>query len=276
MKLIGIWVLGLGIAVVICSYKTIPTGSRKNPQVIVDSLKGNALKEDSLTPMEKTLRSVPKNAKPRFGYRFVIRGDFDGDGRQDTLTEHYFSLRYGEETNKYYDSLEDYDQQVAMAVNKVPYSFVSSNTRAIDTLSIWRGGQLFGLAYLKNEGDLDGDGADEISYVIDWADWSSINTGYLMSYKHHKWKELYHFDIWDWQIPQLPQFSTSFGLFGVGGIVSTMGNDTMNTRLQNDLDSWPGFIKKIGKNKIRVIYRNWASEMDTAIIDLRHIKKKKE
>ena len=276
MKLIGIWVLGLGIAVVICSYKTIPTGSRKNPQVIVDSLKSNALKEDSLTPMEKTLRSVPKNAKPRFGYRFVIRGDFDGDGRQDTLTEHYISSLDGKETNKFYDNLDNYGQQVALTVHKHPVSFVTSNSKGIDTLLISRDLQLLGLLYLKNEGDLDGDGADELSYVVNWAAWSSVNTWYLMSYKKHKWVELYSFTIRDWQLPRLPYFSKEYGMFGVSGTSSTGDNDSINKQIEKELLAFPGFVRKIKKNVIRVTYVTDMAEPDTAIIDLRHIKKKKE
>ncbi len=270
----GILVLGLCIVAVVCSKSSNMWNRSVANKATIDSIIDKSLEGDSLNLAEKILPTVPKNIKPVMGYRFVIRGDFDGDGRQDTLTEHFTSLLNGKETNKYYDSLDSYEQLVALTVQKDPASFVSSNTKSIDTLFISAGGQLLGLAYLKNEGDLDGDGGDEVSYVVDAADWSSINTCYIMSFKHHKWKELYNFGIWDWQIPPLPQFTAQYGPFGVAGMMSTVGNDTINAQLQKQLDAWPGFVKKICNNKIRVTFRNENADMDTMVVDLRHLKKK--
>ena len=270
------WILGLCIVGLIFSHGIILTSSQHKHKVIVDSVETKALKDDSLTPMEKTLRSVPINVRPVFGYRFVISGDFDGDGREDTLTEHYISSLDGRETNKFYDNLEDYGQQVALTVHKQPVSFVTSNSKSIDTLLISRDFQLLGLLYLKNEGDLDGDGADELSYVVNWAAWSSVNTWYLMSYKNHKWVELYSFTIRDWQLPRLPYFSKEYGMFGVSGTSSTRENDSENKQIEKELLAFPGFVRRIKKNVIRVTYVTDAAEPDTVIVDLRQIKKKKE
>jgi hypothetical protein len=230
-------------------------------------LKDKVLEEDTLTWLQKTLKTVPKNAKPIFGYRFLVTGDFNGDGIADTLTEHFISLLDGKEANKFYDSLSDYGQLVALTIAKEPESFVSANSKKIDTLFIWGGGQLSGLSFLKNEGDLDGDGADDLSYVVDWADESNLNTCHLVSYKRHKWVELYSFPIWDWQIPELP----SRYLSGAGR--ST--DDSLRQQLEINLKAWPGFIKKIENNKIRVIFRNDDAMEDSTIIDLKHIKKDK-
>ena len=276
MKVIGVWILGLFIVGLVCSHGIILASSQQKHKAIVDSIETKALKEDSLTPMEKTLRSIPKNVKLVFGYRFTIRGDFDGDGRQDTLTEHYISSLDGKETNKFYDNLDNYGQQVALTVHKHPVSFVTSNSKGIDTLLISRDLQLLGLLYLKNEGDLDGDGADELSYVVNWAAWSSVNTWYLMSYKKHKWVELYSFTIRDWQLPRLPYFSKEYGMFGVSGTSSTGDNDSENKQIEKELLAFPGFVRKIRKNIIHVTYVTDAAEPDTGIVDLRQIKKKKE
>ena len=165
-------------------------------------------------PINKSARTFPKNSKPVFGYRFVISGDFNGDGKKEKLIEHFYSGLNHKETNKFYDSL-GYDDQVAMAVEKDPYSFIACNNHLIDTLHISSGGQLLGLSYLKNEGDLNGDGTDEISYVVDWADWSNLNTWHIMTFKNKRWKELYSFPIWDWQLPDLPQTVNQYGLFGL-------------------------------------------------------------
>jgi hypothetical protein len=74
--------------------------------------------DEGLSWLEKELRSVPKGIKPVPGYRFVIVGDFNGDGRRDTLVEHFVSLLDGMEANKLYDSLDSYDQLVALTVSK--------------------------------------------------------------------------------------------------------------------------------------------------------------
>ncbi len=238
-------------------------------------------KEDWLT---KTLKSIPTNLKLVFGHRFIIQGDFDGDGLKEILQEHYFSCKENKETNKFYDSL-DYDQLAALTIDKDPISYATFNKR-IDTLWIadgqgqyapaYCGGQLLGLSYMKNEGDLDGDGGDEISYVINWADWSSINSCHLVSYKKKKWKQLYSFEIRDWQLPGLPEVQNEYYLFGVSGVVSTIGNDTINERLKKELDSFPGFIKKLKNGKIQVKEFILNAESDSMpIIDLKQLKKKK-
>lgn len=41
--------------------------------------------------IEKTLETIPENLKPVFGYRFILTGDFDGDGKMEKLLEHFFS-----------------------------------------------------------------------------------------------------------------------------------------------------------------------------------------
>ena len=41
--------------------------------------------------VESILKTIPKDIKPVFGYRFVISGDFDGDGLKEMLVEHYYS-----------------------------------------------------------------------------------------------------------------------------------------------------------------------------------------
>jgi hypothetical protein len=208
--------------------------------------------------------------KPIFGYRFVIKGDFNGDGKTEILTEHFISGLDKKETNKFYDSL-DYDRLVDVIVKKYPISFVTCNNSLIDTLHIDDQIGSFGLSFLKNEGDLDGDGADEISYVVDWADWTSLNGCNIMTYKNKKWEKLYSIPIWEWQLPDLPNISNAYGLFGIEGKVN-MANDTLNRKLQEELENFPGFIKKIKTNIIQVRFRNDESEEDTTIVDLRNLK----
>jgi len=93
----------------------------------------------------------PKFLLPLFGYRFVISGDFNGDGQQEQLTEHFMSGLTNRETNKYFDGLADYEELVRLTVQQEPVSVVLSDNSKIPPLEIGSGGQLLGLSYLKNE-----------------------------------------------------------------------------------------------------------------------------
>lgn len=195
---------------------------------------------------------------PIMGSRLVLQGDFDGDGLADTLTEHFFSNIDHLETNKYYKDL-DYDLMVKLNDHQSPFSFVSCSNSKIDTLQIGSG-LMFGLSWLKNEGDLNGDGTDELSYVVDLADWSSLNHCTLMTYRNHQWEVLYRFPIWDWQLPDLPMTDSEYGLFGLQDKV--IGGDAAASR-----ENFSGFIKKIKSGKIMVWFEN-KGEQDSAIIRL--------
>ncbi len=212
--------------------------------------------------------SSTKNLKPVLGYRFIVTGDFDGDGKQEKLIEHFFSATEKKETNKFYDSLDDYGLLVDLTIKKEPISFVISDNKSIDTLNISSGGQLLGLSFLKNEGDLNGDGTDEISYVVNWADWSNLNTWHVMTYKNNKWRKLYSFPIWDWQLPDLPAIINQYGLFG---LEKKTVNATINStylQQEKELLDFKGLVKKIKNNKIQVIFRNDEAEEDSMIVDL--------
>ena len=238
--------------------------------VLLATISGNAYCQVVMT---MTTDSDTLEVKEVFGYRFVITGDFDGDGKTEQLFEHYFSRRDNKETNKFYDGL-DYGDAVWLALEKDVCVFLTSNNPQIDTLHIAEG-QLFGLSYLKNEGDLDGDGGDEISFVIDWADWSNLNTYVIMTYKKGKWEKLYSFGIWDWQLPELPYMTNQYGLFGTEGKIVIPENDTINTLIEKELHEFKGLVRKIKTNKIEVIGQNEEYELDTMIVNLKKVKKKK-
>lgn len=207
-----------------------------------------------------------------FGYRFIIIGDFDGDGHKERLIEHYYSGVQNRETNKFYDSLNDYDQLVEATSKDKTLSFVTSDNKTIDTLLISSDGKSFGLAYLKNEGDLNGDGTDEVSYVTNWADWSNLNTWHIMTYKNKKWQELYHFSIWDWQLPDLPGVINDYGMFGRQNEIIYTKKDSITKGLEKELADFKGLVKKLGKNKIQIIFMNDDANLDTSVIKLNKFK----
>jgi len=182
-------------------------------------------------PNKKT--SKPLNLS--LGQRLTITGDFDGDGKKEKLIEHYMSRLNNQETYKNYGDGLDYGDLIKLILKTQPYSFISSNNQKIATLPISEND--FGLFYLHNEGDLNGDGIDEISYIINHADWSTLNTWHLFSFKKKKWVELYHFPIWEWQLSD------------------------------NDFDG-SKVLRKIRTNKIQVTCRDDKDGMHTILVDL--------
>ncbi|MEM6264008.1 MAG: hypothetical protein AAGI38_15955 [Bacteroidota bacterium] len=129
-----------------------------------------------------------------------ITGDFNGDGKPESLKERYVhSTSHAEIELPDPDKIE-YDSLVSLAVSSHPKVYLQSNDDEIPNLHMAHGGQLFGLCWLKNEGDINGDGADEISLVLDWADWSNLNTCRIFSLKNNQWKQIGSFSIGEWQM----------------------------------------------------------------------------
>lgn len=98
--------------------------------------------------------------------RFSIRGDFDGDGFYENLYEGARTL--------------------------------FSDNPEISLINL--DGDL-GVYYLANEGDLDGDGGDEISFMTVYRDFSNINTFRVYTYTGNIWKELIQVRGHEWDCP---------------------------------------------------------------------------
>jgi hypothetical protein len=201
---------------------------------------------------DTTARKTPKQKITGiFGYRFIIYGDFNGDGKKDTLTEHFISDLSKQEMNKYYDGMEDMGDAIDTNAKLQPISFITSSNPLIDTLHIGADAQVDGIEYIKNEGDLNNDGTDEIAYVINYLDWSSCNTCHIVTYKNNKWEELYSFSIHDWQLPVLPLVNRSLRMKGFTDTVIKL-SDTTTIQREKELMAYEGLITKLGKNKIRI------------------------
>ena len=185
------------------------------------------------------------------GHRFVVQGDFDGDGKQEQLTESFFSSINQTEAVKFYSNTA-YEKMVEEVIKLKPKLVLKSNTAQIKDFTITDKYQQFGLAYLKNEGDLDGDQADELSYVVKWADWSNVNSCVILSYKNGSWIRLYSFQIWDFQLPDLPKQQTTYGLMGVKGLSVQQENDS----LQETKEEFKGLVEKVDIGKIKITYSN--------------------
>ncbi len=185
---------------------------------------------------DSLVKTIPPNCKPILGHRFEIVGDFNGDGKLEKLKEHYVSGVSRQETNKSYENLNGMEFLQALVFQKKPISYLLDDNRTVDTLFATTQGVHIGLSYAKNEGDLNGDKTDELSYVVEWVQESNLNTWHVVTFKNGKWIELLSFDIWDWQL--------------------------------NELRQGESLLKKVGKNKVQIIYRNDRAEKDTMMVTL--------
>ena len=157
----------------------------------------------SCNPTVKPEKETEKKSEFEVGvvydalFKNVISGDFDGDGKEDKLKESLVSSV----NNKAIDVLPhlEYDSLVALIHTKKPVLSLQSVEKNIPELTLTKEAS-FGVMWIKNEGDLNQDGTDEISVVIDWADWSQVNSCIVYSLKKDKWVEYAKFEVREWQI----------------------------------------------------------------------------
>ncbi len=133
--------------------------------------------------------------------RLSLTGDFDGNGVMDTLYQHCISTVTGREIDSFpysaQDSMANYFRNLESSV------FLSSRT--IDTLGpiAYSGGAL-GLYCLINIGNVDHHKGDEVALVIDYADWSSLNSCKIYSHTSDGWKQTGEFEIFEGAFQHMP------------------------------------------------------------------------
>lgn len=178
------------------------------------------------------------------GYKpFKVAGRWRDKNQVDTLSIHLFSRTLNKEmvSADFFRDEYEYDRLVELMIKLKPVIYVVNDNNPTDTLKIGEDtGQLFGLYFNINDGDLDGDGLDELMYMVDWADWSSTNTFYIASYKNGKWVDLYNFPVWEWQFRE----------------------------------GYENVIQKLSGNKVLINFRNDEAEEETKTVDLGEIANK--
>lgn len=120
-------------------------------------------------------------------------GDFDGDGKQDTLFQHNYSGITNSEIEYAADPFEnEWDTVVNWFYKQEVHAYLTLNKSNPDTLSL---GTVQGLYCLLNIGDNNKDGKDEIALVVDHLDYSRVNSCKIYSLCNNKWTLLKQFGV---------------------------------------------------------------------------------
>jgi hypothetical protein len=127
--------------------------------------------------------------------RKYIVGDFDGDAMQDTIVQSIYSDIDKCEL-KIVPSVinNEWDEVVDWYYNNAANVILTINMPTSDTLNLGVGQ---GMYCLINIGDNNSYGRDEIALVVDYCDFSNLNSCKIYSLCDGKWKVLKQFSIWE-------------------------------------------------------------------------------
>lgn len=123
---------------------------------------------------------------------FVV-GDFVGDGKQDTVFQHNYSCLTRTEIEYSADPVQnEWDTVIEWFYDQDADVNLTINKNNKDTLHL---GTAQGLYCLINIGDNNSDGKDEMALVIDYLDFSSVNSCKIYTSCNDKWTLLKQFKI---------------------------------------------------------------------------------
>lgn len=125
--------------------------------------------------------------------KLYITGKFYGNGEKDTIFQHNYSRLSKREIDSFPDPLKnEWDDIVMWFDNQQSFNYLVTNKKQSDTLSLGTGQ---GLYCLINIGDNNSDGKDEIAFVVDYCDFSQINTCAIYTLCNSRWTKLKEFKI---------------------------------------------------------------------------------
>ena len=155
--------------------------------------------------------TITKVSLQKIDRRFVV-GNFDGKDLKDTILLHYYSHTYKTEIYEIPMSSDNDWEDIIDWFYKL-YEVEVYLTYQQDTLFL---GAVYGLYCLLNIGDVNSDGKDEIAFVVNWLDYSNINSCKIYSMCNSRWKLLKEFTIHESAF-ELPNTETVYILPGIKG-----------------------------------------------------------
>ncbi|KUJ61003.1 hypothetical protein AR687_14850 [Flavobacteriaceae bacterium CRH] len=123
---------------------------------------------------------------------FVV-GDFNGEGKKDTIFQHNYSgVTKSEIINAPDPFQNEWDFVVEWFYKQESELYLALNKNNQEKLYL---GEAHGLYFLINIGDNNADGKDEIAFVIDYLDFSRVNSCKIYSLCKGKWILLKQFGV---------------------------------------------------------------------------------
>nr|WP_199000569.1 hypothetical protein [Flavobacterium sp. ASV13] len=152
----------------------------------------NNLKTDFNKTVNASKETDKKKSFHKLEKLFCI-GDFDGDGKRDTIFQHNFSKLKKEEIENAPDPAKnEWEDIIKWFTRQDSDVYLAFNKTNQDTLHL---GTAQGLYCLLNIGDINFDNKDEIAFVVDYLDFSNLNSCKIYSLCNGKWVELKQFNI---------------------------------------------------------------------------------
>lgn len=142
------------------------------------------------SPISKTADDKIKLHKLK---KLYVVGDFDGDRKPDTIFQNNYSRLTKSEIEYSADPFQnEWDTVVNWFYDQDANVYLTINKDQHDTLNL---GTAQGLYCLINIGDNNSDGKDEIAFVIDYLDFSRLNSCKVYTICNDKWTLLKQFNI---------------------------------------------------------------------------------
>ena len=183
--------------------------------------------------------------------RPFVAGNFDKKGINDTIFFHYYSNSSKTEINEIPSSLNnDRDDIVSWFTQFQVDSYL---TYKKDTLFI---GFAYGFSCFFNIGDTNSDGKDEIAFVVDWLDYSNINSCQIYSMCNNQWELLKEFTIHESAF-ELPISDTVSSFSCIPGYLEK----------RNDIWMYKEYdVKKENDNSLKVLHLNKCNNLTSGLV----------
>ncbi|MGV7105107.1 hypothetical protein [Flavobacterium sp. U410] len=203
-------------------------------------------KQEKQTNSENLFNRIKTQDSLVYLKRLSLIGDFDGDGRTDTISQNLINkkskLQIDYFPSSQWDSIENYFDKIEAEV------ILTVKNHKCDTLRFSSGG---GLYCLINLGDNNNDKKDEIALVVDYYSFTNISLCNIYTLCNTKWIQLKSFKIhenaFDYKEKNIPEFKQ------IKGFLEYRNNnwfyidyeDWFNAKTEKDTILKPLKIKKV-------------------------------
>jgi hypothetical protein len=196
-------------------------------------------KHNPYSTVETSWNQLPADS---LGYRFIVIGDFDGNGTKETLTESYTdsTMKHEISSIRYYKN----NDRIGFLTQKKPVLRLLCNDNKISPFMI-ENNNTSGLLFVKNVGNIDVLSGDEIAYAVDWLDVSNVNSFRIANYHKGKWSDIDMFPIHESSIPFY---------------------HNEDKGIADSLIVWNGFVEHLKNGKTRIFTESKYEFEDTIIV----------